>query len=208
MGKRLDTSPAQPSWRSSPTSAIPANLCSPHLPLSVQHRVSANRSEMESPKRKRARLACQPCRERKRKCDGRDPPCSTCSQWGYECSYPVRQSSSTSQTPALASPRPPSVASGPLRFDVVTPTTCATPDTAASAHDGLRRRVEANSGATTVRRLGLKMDPTRAPRLNLFGWNIGARQLSSAIPAATALQITEITSLDHMKVSGFSFEVD
>ncbi|KAK8018892.1 hypothetical protein PG991_008082 [Apiospora marii] len=156
---------------------------------------------MESPKRKRARLACQPCRERKRKCDGRDPPCSTCSQWGYECSYQVRQSSSsTSQPPAQASPRPPSVVSGPLRFDVVTPTTCATPDTAASAHDGLRRRVEANSGATTVRRLGLKMDPTRAPRLNLFGWNIGARQLSSAIPAATALQITEITSLDHMEV--------
>ncbi|KAK7942548.1 uncharacterized protein PG986_011661 [Apiospora aurea] len=159
---------------------------------------------MESPKRKRARLACQPCRERKRKCDGRDPPCSTCSQWGYECSYPVRQSSSSSlsHTPALgSSPRPPNVIAGPqpLHFDVVTPATIRSTETATSAHDGLRRRVEANSGATTVRRLGLKMDPNRAPRLNLFGWNIGARQLSSSIPLTAPLLVTEITSLDHMK---------
>ncbi|KAK8044448.1 hypothetical protein PG993_004472 [Apiospora rasikravindrae] len=155
---------------------------------------------MESPKRKRARLACQPCRERKRKCDGRGPPCSTCSQWGYECSYQVRQSSSSSSQ-TLASPRPPNVIAGPqpLHFDVVTPATIKTTEAAASVHDGLRRRVEANSGATTVRRLGLKMDPNRAPRLNLFGWNIGARQLSSSIPVSTPLLVTEITSLDHMK---------
>ncbi|KAK8068890.1 hypothetical protein PG994_005506 [Apiospora phragmitis] len=154
---------------------------------------------MESPKRKRARLACQPCRERKRKCDGQDPPCSTCSQWGYECSYQARRPSS--QTPALASPRPPNVIAGPqpLHFDVVTPATIKNTETAASVQDGLRRRVEANSGATTVRRLGLKMDPNRAPRLNLFGWNIGARQLSSSLPATTPLLVTEITSLDHMK---------
>lgn len=65
------------------------------------------------------------------------------------------------------------------------------------------RRLEANSGAAFVRKLGLKMDPTRAPKLNLFGWNLGARQLSpqagvGAAPAA-ALPITDITSVEHMR---------
>lgn len=54
-----------------------------------------------------------------------------------------------------------------------------------------------------MRRLGLRIDPARAPRLNLFGWNLGARQLSSqpsaGAPPAPALLITDITSLEHMR---------
>lgn len=36
--------------------------------------------------RQRSRQACIPCRQRKRKCDGR-LPCSTCTGYGYECRY-------------------------------------------------------------------------------------------------------------------------
>lgn len=36
--------------------------------------------------RQRSRQACIPCRQRKRKCDGR-LPCSTCTGYGYECHY-------------------------------------------------------------------------------------------------------------------------
>lgn len=47
------------------------------------------------------------------------------------------------------------------------------------------------------------MDPARAPKLNLFGWNLGARQLSpqAAVGAApaVALPITDITSLAHTR---------
>ena len=68
-----------------------------------------------------------------------------------------------------------------------------------SDHCGLVRRLEANSGAAFVRKLGLKIDPIKAPKLNLFGWNIGARQLSFQFNAASALPIIEITSLEHMK---------
>ncbi|KAK6846312.1 hypothetical protein PG987_001500 [Apiospora arundinis] len=155
---------------------------------------------METPKRKRARLACQTCRLRKRKCDGHDP-CKMCSDFGYDCHYQVRQLSS-SQSPALPASALPHPATRPpaLPHTVAVPGQGPSAGVSPSTHDGLRRRVEANSGATTVRRLGLKMDPTRAPRLNLFGWNIGSRNLSSNIPTTTVIPITDITSLDHMKV--------
>lgn len=154
---------------------------------------------MESPKRKRARLACQPCRARKRKCDGREP-CVTCTEWGYECRYEALPKLTQTPSPATTTHAPPDSAARrqPLPAPLQAP--AASPGTAASAQDGLRRRLEANSGAATVRRLGLKMDPTRAPRLNLFGWNIGARKLSSAqMLAPTALPIVDITTLEHMK---------
>jgi hypothetical protein len=48
--------------------------------------------------------------------------------------------------------------------------------------------------------MGLKIDPAKAPRLSLFGWNIGTRSLSSGFGGVnTALSITEITSLEHMR---------
>lgn len=70
---------------------------------------------------------------------------------------------------------------------------------AASDHCGLVRRLEANSGAAFVRKLGLKIDPAKAPKLNLFGWNIGARELSAELSTASAVSIVEITSLEHIK---------
>lgn len=59
--------------------------------------------------------------------------------------------------------------------------------------------MEANSGAAFVRKLGLKIDPAKAPKLNLFGWNIGARELSSPLDTGPALSIFEITSWGHFK---------
>lgn len=51
-----------------------------------------------------------------------------------------------------------------------------------------------------MRKLALRIDPTKAPKLNLFGWNVGARQLSAPqVNADMALPIVEITSCDHIK---------
>ncbi|KAJ5871989.1 uncharacterized protein N7529_004342 [Penicillium soppii] len=41
---------------------------------------------MSTSKRKRARKACNPCHQRKRKCDG-EYPCGTCSTYQYQCRY-------------------------------------------------------------------------------------------------------------------------
>jgi hypothetical protein len=136
-------------------------------------------------KRKRARIACEPCRERKRKCDGSEP-CSTCSDWAYECYYdrqPRRRRTIHQESPETA----PELRSPEHKAPV------------SDAH-GIVRRLEANSGAAFVRKMGLKIDPAKAPKLSLFGWNIGKRHLSSEIGAVdSALSITEITSLEHLK---------
>jgi hypothetical protein len=47
--------------------------------------------------------------------------------------------------------------------------------------------------------MGLKLDPANAPRLNLFGWNIGARDLASAAPIPSGLPIEAILSRDDMR---------
>ena len=131
---------------------------------------------MNAPKRKRSRLACKPCRERKRKCDGCEP-CITCTQWGYQCHYGDRPGRDVPDTDARH---------------------ILAPSTLESDHGGLVRRLEANSGAAFVRQLGLKINPAKAPKLNLFGWNVGARQ-STQSNATPALPLIDITSLEHMK---------
>lgn len=61
--------------------------------------------------------------------------------------------------------------------------------------------LEANSGAAFVRKIGLKMDPANAPKLNLFGWNVGRRNPPSGLTPGTvlAVPIVDILSLNHMK---------
>ncbi|KAJ8063715.1 hypothetical protein OCU04_007578 [Sclerotinia nivalis] len=38
------------------------------------------------PGRQRVKRACQPCKSRKKRCDGSEP-CATCTRYGYECHY-------------------------------------------------------------------------------------------------------------------------
>ncbi|KAJ5973637.1 hypothetical protein N7481_010847 [Penicillium waksmanii] len=147
----------------------------------------------QAPKRKRARLACKPCRERKRKCDGGNP-CTTCTEWGYQCHYEARRRKSHN-------------------VDHLSPDPSASPPTHNPPGDistepdpsGLVRRLEANSGAAFVRKLGLKIDSAKAPKLNLFGWNIGARQLSAQPLASSVFPIVEITSLDHIQALALTY---
>ncbi|KAF4965335.1 hypothetical protein FSARC_6850 [Fusarium sarcochroum] len=49
--------------------------------------------------RKRARKACIPCHQRKRKCDG-EYPCGTCSSYEYNCSYADDDANGTAPPPA------------------------------------------------------------------------------------------------------------
>ncbi|KAH8788856.1 hypothetical protein F5883DRAFT_12304 [Diaporthe sp. PMI_573] len=150
---------------------------------------------MSSLKRKRSRQACGPCRERKRRCDGNEP-CLTCTDWGYSCYYEPEHRHRASRAAGQPIPGPSPAASQPAQPTL----NVSDPGTVGSDHSGLVRRLEANSGAAFVRNLGLKIDPTRAPKLSLFGWNIGPRQLSSQMEFATSpLPVVEITSLEHMK---------
>lgn len=144
--------------------------------------------------RKRARLACKTCRELKRKCDGQQP-CGTCVRFEYDCTY--RGASVSSRQKARGDLR---------RQDVLPP---SSPRSASSPHNGEprvpappshsnTRSLEANSGATFLRRLALRLDPNSAPRLHTFAWNafLGARKIGY-IPMP--LPITRMLSLETMR---------
>lgn len=168
---------------------------------SITH-ITSDLDIMDSSKRKRSRLACKPCRDRKRKCDGNEP-CITCTDWGYVCYYEARDARRRSSRGigAAATPSRGPAAVAKSSQQSVMPPVATSIDSEQSDNRGVVRRLEANSGAAFVRKLGLKIDPTKAPKLNLFGWNVGARKLSSPVADdfLPPLPITEITSLSHMK---------
>ncbi|GES60157.1 protein RDR1 [Aspergillus terreus] len=132
-------------------------------------------------KRKRSRVACEPCRERKRKCDG-DIPCSTCTSWGYDC----HQRRTKYATPGAVAQS----ASSPIETPHI-PTTSHARDFTES--------LEANSGAAFVRKIALKVDPANAPKLNLFSWNIGTRKLPSGLGTVSVVPIVDLVSLAKMQ---------
>lgn len=135
-------------------------------------------------KRKRSRVACEPCRERKRKCDG-DIPCSTCTSWGYDCHYASQRRTKYATPGAVAQS-----GSSPIETPHI-PTTSHASDFTES--------LEANSGAAFVRKIALKVDPANAPKLNLFSWNIGTRKLPSGLGTVSVVPIVDLVSLAEMQ---------
>ena len=118
--------------------------------------------------RKRSRLACETCRDLKRKCDG-NQPCGACVRFEYECTYKTpankkRKTVEPDQAPPLPSP--------PVHVEKEVKPCAASPHHLQS--------LEANSGAAFLRRLALRLDPKSAPRMHTFSWNafLGARRES------------------------------
>ncbi|PYH98990.1 C6 transcription factor [Aspergillus ellipticus CBS 707.79] len=151
---------------------------------------------MAEPPRKRSRVACTLCQARKRKCSG-DQPCITCAQFGSDCHYDLQsrrkrdarlfQLQSAEASPSLTTP-------GMRQEPKISPE-----ETAARLSS-----LDANSGAAFARRLGLKVDPTNAPKLHLFAWNVGVRHpLPTSLPpsgtASTAVPVVETISQEEMR---------
>lgn len=126
--------------------------------------------------RKRARKACEPCRQRKRKCNGAQP-CGSCVRFEYDCYYQTRAREPVVETPNLSANQLPG------------PTSRLTPKDRSFVQS-----LEANSGAAFVRRLGLAIDPANAPRSHLFAWNAGPRSVSSAPQGSVPTRIVDIIS--------------
>ncbi|OIW26926.1 hypothetical protein CONLIGDRAFT_635152 [Coniochaeta ligniaria NRRL 30616] len=146
----------------------------------------------DPPKRKRSRVACDPCRNLKRKCDGA-APCTPCLRFEYDCTYQqtaTRRKRTHPEPDAAPSPASPSVA----RPSVVHPSAvAATPPGPVSS-------LEANSGPAFVRRLALAIDPNNAPRMHMFAWNVflGARD-AVYTPESTHQPVTDIISQREME---------
>ncbi|OAA53361.1 Zn(2)-C6 fungal-type DNA-binding domain protein [Cordyceps fumosorosea ARSEF 2679] len=139
--------------------------------------------------RKRSRLACQTCRELKRKCDGAEP-CGTCVRFEYPCRYSagsrIRSRTDHHHAPqrSVGLPQCSPIDSG------------ATPASSAVQHQA--RSLEANSGPAFVRRLGFKSESGKgSPRVQTFAWNafLGSRQ---TVQNPLARPVTELLSQHRM----------
>ncbi|KAJ5552585.1 hypothetical protein N7494_001963 [Penicillium frequentans] len=157
----------------------------------------------DSKPRKRSRAACLSCQSRKRKCSG-EKPCATCVQSGVDCQYSAaprkKRLRSTSaygtSLPVLDEPqRPPDSLAYPVSKTVSTTESTTSPASFNRVGEaGVSHSLEVNSGAAFVRKLGLRIDPARAPRLHLFAWNVGERRLLTSL-SAEALAPALITKL-------------
>lgn len=121
-----------------------------------------------SQKRQRAKQACEPCRLRKRRCDGAIP-CNMCTSFEYRCYYerhPRKRSKLVEQN-----------ASHDLRVnpeDFVLKHEIAREDRSSREDVSTLRSMEANSGIAFTRLLGRRLDPAAVgPKLFSFGWNLG-----------------------------------
>ncbi|CEJ62657.1 hypothetical protein PMG11_11151 [Penicillium brasilianum] len=127
----------------------------------------------------RAHMACEPCRERKKKCDGKQP-CSLCVRFGYACSFGSchrkrrhfeRGSPSASPPPAMAASKE------------------------ASNFEARVSSTEANSGAAFVRNFGLHFESPNTQRLQTFAWNVGRNKSFVSKAASSFMEIVPKTKL-------------
>ncbi|KAI9928240.1 hypothetical protein ASPWEDRAFT_182166 [Aspergillus wentii DTO 134E9] len=139
--------------------------------------------------RQRSRKACISCRERKRKCDG-GLPCTYCLRNEHECAYEHTRRKKKMQRYL---DRKPQLQTSPTDGEGTSPK----PGMAVEPKNQSQLRLlEANSPAVFVRRLGLKMNPAVAPRLNCYAWNLGSHKEIACLPPASC--ITEILTLTEM----------
>ncbi|PLB49679.1 putative C6 transcription factor [Aspergillus steynii IBT 23096] len=148
-----------------------------------------------SKRQRRSKIACEPCRIRKRKCDG-SHPCGTCSEFEYRCYYDVdsrkkrNKNDYVSPTRLLETSQPDSTPEAPTP-PAILPQQVPTAPTCLPA-----QILESNSGAAFARQLALKFDPVNAPEPQIFAWNIGSRQSSDRV---AALPIIDIISQHEME---------
>lgn len=138
-----------------------------------------------SQKRQRAKQACEPCRLRKRRCDGAIP-CNMCTQFEYKCYYekhPRKRSKLVEQSAIH------DLASGDfIRAEA------AKEDRSTLEDISKLRSMEANSGIAFTRLLGQRLDPSSGPKIFTFGWNLGA---ATHVPPVT-IPISEFFGQDQM----------
>ncbi|KAL4868730.1 hypothetical protein BDV12DRAFT_209033 [Aspergillus spectabilis] len=133
----------------------------------------------EGKRKRRSKVACEPCRTRKRKCDGQHP-CDTCRDFDYPCSYDLEARKETEQQAGS-------------RSEQVTPG-----QVDESPTDTVKQSVGSNSGAVFVRSLGINIDSDNASDPRIFAWNIGSRQLAGsfvAMPVVDIISAKEMSAL-------------
>ncbi|KAJ6018318.1 hypothetical protein N7451_001697 [Penicillium sp. IBT 35674x] len=152
---------------------------------------------LPSKRSRRSKVACEPCRDRKKKCDGRQP-CETCSDFEYECFYDITSRKKRNKNPLSAAQKRTEPNEDQGKEIPLNPTSPRGRSLGIAPKDIQSQSLESNSGAAFVRGLGLQIDPANAPEPKVFAWNIGARQLPGNFVPLCILDIVsygEITNL-------------
>ncbi|KAK6582089.1 hypothetical protein PZA11_005786 [Diplocarpon coronariae] len=162
-------------------------------------------------KRQRARKACLPCRQRKRKCDS-EFPCSMCTSYAYQCQYATDDGPASASVETLGSRQahasPVSIShdrsrdARPLARAI---TSVAKPSSDLGFLDPLRRRFQGMHSVTAFpRSLGLDFQSANPPRLHSFAYNCGIRVEGEGISHADLRSI--ISKDDFRRFADVYFE--
>ncbi|PLB51469.1 hypothetical protein P170DRAFT_453189 [Aspergillus steynii IBT 23096] len=133
--------------------------------------------------RKRAKQACETCKQRKRKCDGQNP-CGFCVRYEYYCAFdsqPRKRTASASTRPASRTETPRSTEERPK-------------ETLDDYGDG-QQEMEATSGTAFPHVLGMKLNPRDAPGVYGVSWNLGLRDK----PTRSFTNVTTLLTKDDME---------
>ncbi|KAJ5679644.1 C6 transcription factor [Penicillium macrosclerotiorum] len=166
------------------------------------------------PVRQRSRQACLPCRQRKRKCDGK-LPCNVCQGYDYECEYENGPSKVSSKR-ALSSEGSPSQSA--TKMARVTPSQgISKPSTNSTILPGVvepskARYVGRYSSVAFPLYVGLEVQATKLPRLHSFAYHAGirkeppcavSRKLVDKVPWNTARSLIEVYTAMLHPIFGF-----
>ncbi|GFF81215.1 protein RDR1 [Aspergillus lentulus] len=155
-------------------------------------------------RQRRSKVACEPCRTRKRKCNGQHP-CEMCTDSEYTCHYDLGSRKKRNKGLALGNliavrPAHTQQAESPSQFPT-TPTPRRPLPLGERFNNSVQQSIGPNSGAVFVQNLGLKIDPVNALDPQVFAWNIGLRQLPgsfTAMPIVNIISAEEMTALTHI----------
>jgi hypothetical protein len=131
------------------------------------------------PGRQRVKRACQPCKSRKKRCDGAEP-CATCIRYGYECHYELGPRKRRRPTLKEHNTDPSQGQSSP--------DTHAREERAASesAHTPTGPK-DSNWGKAFATKLALKLDAGKVSK-PMLAWNLGLKdEQPYAQPAITRI---------------------
>ncbi|SCU93375.1 LADA_0G02740g1_1 [Lachancea dasiensis] len=131
-------------------------------------------ARMTSTRRVRTRIACYPCRQRKRKCDG-NLPCAMCSTYGYRCQYETNNNDFAAPFARRSAIRA-AYEVEQCEENLKTSSTYATTTTKKGILDPTKSRYMGLSSAVAFPRvLALELNSTDPPHLHSFAWHCGIR---------------------------------
>ncbi|KAK3703234.1 hypothetical protein LTR37_014574 [Vermiconidia calcicola] len=171
--------------------------------------VDDNDENQEQQGRQRSRAACAPCRQRKRKCDGRTP-CGTCVRYEYNCEYISSKRAIYMPNGDVAQEPPATAPVGDTLPNIIQ--LQAHPLTAPGArfhHRGIldpnkTRYVRANSAIAFPRILGMDLESESIPRLHSFAWHLGIRR-EPPEPLAEITSLLTWADMQHLARAYFKF---